>query len=155
MHSGQNCVKYYREHRNEDVVPATKGHVLPKLSMYSLAETFKSLLLEVKGHLCYFLRQFETLTVLSVSMSIKPLPAPRGTIPSRSLGHCFQPTWSLLPWQWLPHVSSDLRIYPLSCITLAIHFAKIPVLSYCFPEELSEALCPYKIKRRFLCGHSE
>lgn len=143
MHSGKNCVKYYGKHRNRDVVPATKGHVLPKLAMYVLAETPKSLLHGVKGHLCYFLRQFETLTVISGSMSIKPLstfihlPASRGAIPSRSPGHCSQPTWSLLPWQWPPHESSDLRIHPSSCITLAIHFPKIPVLSCCLPEELT------------------
>lgn len=57
------------------MVPATKDHVLPKLTVHSLEGILKSLLPAAKGHLYYFLRQFEILTVMSVSMNIKPLAA--------------------------------------------------------------------------------
>lgn len=55
------------------MVPATKDHVLPKLTVHSLEGILKSLL--PAGHLYYFLRQFESLTVISVSINIKPLAA--------------------------------------------------------------------------------
>lgn len=139
-----------------------KDH-LTKLTIYSLAGIPKALLPPVKGHLYYFLGQFEPLTVMSVSARTEPLPTffihspparcvslpdPQVIIPS-SHSHGFNGsgllTW-LQTWGSINHPTQPRQI----------HFAKIRPPSYHHPLKNSGKLpAACKIKSRSLCEHAE